>query len=240
MTIAFLSLAALLIVVFIIFEIRGKHQLALCLKGLASFGFIAVLISTIYEKLLLPSSPNYVGASYVALLPLVLLVLCGLICGLLGDVYLALRPLRPKEEDRHIIITGIVAFSLGHIFYYIVLLLLGAFSWIAVIISVVFAISIGVGSSVLKYDMGITKIPSIIYSALIFLMVGQALSLAISSNFNLFSTLLFIGAILFAVSDLILSQIYFANKDKPSFIVPNLVTYYAAQLLIALSMLFIT
>lgn len=212
MTIAFLSLAVLLVVCFIFFEVKGHHQLALFLKGLASFGFILVLISAVYEKLLMPSSLNYVGESYLVFLPLVLLVLCGLICGLLGDVFLALRPLRSKDEDRRIIISGIVAFSFGHIFYYVVLLVLGEFSWLAVIVSILAAIIIGLGSHVLKYDMGITKIPAIIYSALIFLMVGQALSLAITNNFTLFSTLILIGAILFAVSDLILSQNILCGK----------------------------
>jgi len=239
MTIAILSLAVLLVVCFIFFEVKGHHQLALFLKGLASFGFILVLISVVYEKLLMPSSLNYVGESFLVYLPLALLILCGLICGLLGDVFLALRPIRPKEEDRRIIISGIVAFAIGHIFYYVVLLVLGEFSWLAVIVSVLAAIIIGLGSYLLKYNMGITKIPAIIYSALIFLMVGQALSLAINENFNLFTTLILIGAILFAVSDLILSQIYYAGKDKPAFIIPNLFTYYSAQLLIAVSMLFI-
>ena len=52
--------------------------------------------------------------------------------------------------------------------------------------------------------------------------------------------LVLIGGVLFAVSDLILNLTYFGvGHEKPFDIVSNTVTYYAAQFIIALAILFI-
>ena len=52
--------------------------------------------------------------------------------------------------------------------------------------------------------------------------------------------ILFIGAVLFAVSDLILNLTYFAEgHEKPIDIISNSIIYYVAQYLIAFSLLLI-
>ena len=51
--------------------------------------------------------------------------------------------------------------------------------------------------------------------------------------------LIFIGSILFALSDLVLSGTYFGGKERPVDIILNYLTYYPAQFLIALSLLFL-
>jgi hypothetical protein len=70
-------------------------------------------------------------------------------------------------------------------------------------------------------------------------MVGQSLFLAIDSQFSLFSVVLMSGALLFGISDLLLAPIYFKGEKRVSFVIANLATYYLAQLLIAISILFI-
>ena len=52
--------------------------------------------------------------------------------------------------------------------------------------------------------------------------------------------LFFIGAVLFALSDLVLSGTYFGvGKDRPADLIANYLLYYPAQYLIALSLLFL-
>jgi uncharacterized membrane protein YhhN len=67
------------------------------------------------------------------------------------------------------------------------------------------------------------------------MMVGQAIDMGIQKDFNTFSVLLVSGAVLFAISDLILAPIYYKSDNRKWMIALNLATYYAAQLLIALS-----
>ena len=51
--------------------------------------------------------------------------------------------------------------------------------------------------------------------------------------------MMFIGGVLFAVSDLILNLTYFAEgHEQPFDLISNSVTYYAAQFIIAFSILF--
>ena len=52
--------------------------------------------------------------------------------------------------------------------------------------------------------------------------------------------LFFIGGILFALSDLVLSGTYFGGKERPVDIILNYLTYYPAQFLIALSLLYLS
>jgi hypothetical protein len=69
-------------------------------------------------------------------------------------------------------------------------------------------------------------------------MVGQSVMAGVQLNFQTSSILFLIGAILFGVSDLILAPIYYTDKSSKLMITLNLLTYYGAQILIALSIAF--
>jgi hypothetical protein len=90
-----------------------------------------------------------------------------------------------------------------------------------------------------KFEMGTTKMYNYLYSFLLFFMVGQTLGFALETGFNPLSLVLFIGFTLFALSDLFLASIYYQKQTSKILIVSNLFTYYAAQVLIALSILFL-
>lgn len=230
--------AGLLVALFIFFELRHQPVLALFLKGLASFGFIAVMVSVVSSKMLLEG--NTIRDGFLPYLPAAFLLLLGLVAGLLGDLYLALRPLRSKIQEPSIILGGVVAFSVGHLFYLAALLTLGTFNFWAIVFSIVISILIYLSAILMKLDWEKSKIPCMIYSFLIFLMIGQAFGNAIQTGFQTMSTIMFVGAVLFGVSDLILSQIYFKGQnDNKGFIIANLSTYYLAQLLLAISLMFI-
>ena len=222
-----LSLSVLLVVNFILFELYQKPLYAFMTKGLASFSFILIFVYAVLDQ----DVPRLTMIS--------LFILLGLVSGLLGDLFLALRTLREKEENYQIINSGILCFSVGHIFYLAALLMLSNIHYLAFIVSFVMTLIVVVGSKVLKFDMKISKYPSYFYSILIFLMIGQALGyyLWFSSTFGL---MILIGAILFGISDLILAPIYFKNDQRKFVIVLNLSTYYLAQILIAFSIYFLT
>lgn len=219
------GIAVLLVILYIVIEIKGSAIHAFFMKALASFGFIMVFVNAAFERDLLK--------------PFIFLFLLGLVSGLLGDLFLALRPIRPKEENEMLINSGILAFSIGHIFYFFGLLMISEFHYMAILISGVMTVIVIVMSYVLKFDMKKNRIPSYIYSFLIFLMVGQTIGYTMIEGANGGPLILMIGAILFGISDLVLAPIYFKGTSDKKMIVLNLVTYYSAQLLIALSILYL-
>jgi uncharacterized membrane protein YhhN len=168
-----------------------------------------------------------------------LLFVAGLIAGLLGDITLALRPLRPEQENRTIIFSGIVCFSIGHLFYLAALLRYADFQILAIPFAVGITGLVFLMSKLMKFAMGRLTIPTFVYSFLIFLMIGQAVFMPPAGASTTFSSIVVAGAVLFGISDLILAPIYFKGEKSPLFIGANLATYYAAQLLLAISLLFL-
>ena len=223
-------LSGLLISWFIFVDARGKNYLhSIFFKSLASLSFVMVYGFSIFLK---KDELINLGNKEIGFMVFILL---GLISGLIGDLLLALRPLQDKSKDKQIIIFGIISFSLGHLFYLTALYQLSKFSILSILLGIIMTLIIYIGSRILKFEMGIAKIPTFFYTFLIFTMVGQTISLSMSQNYTFFSIILMIGALLFAVSDLILAPIYYKNEKRAMFVVCNLTTYYLAQVFIAYS-----
>lgn len=235
-----LTYAIFACLIFIFVETRMKNPiLAIFVKALASLGFIMIASASIY--LLQTSHVGDIGfiSEQSKLLKVSLFIFLGLTLGLIGDLVLAIRPLQTKEKDKTIIIYGILSFSLGHVFYLIALFTISEFGIFSVMIGLFMTVVIVIMSNLLGFEMGKAKIPSFFYAFLIFMMVGQTLKLGFDHNFTFFSVLFIIGALLFALSDLILSPIYFKNMNSRKMIALNLATYYAAQIFIASSILYL-
>ncbi|MDX9690898.1 MAG: lysoplasmalogenase [Acholeplasmataceae bacterium] len=226
--------------IFIYFETKkDKPLLAWYFKALASFGFILIAGAAIYQSTKDSNGLVVLLPQHYDWLIMVLLIIFGLVMGLLGDLVLALRPLQDNTKDKQIIVFGISFFSLGHIFYLLALLRYSQFMLISLIFGILMVIIILYGSKILKFDMGRAKIPTLFYTGLIFTMVVQAIVAGNIDGFSRFSILFIVGAILFAVSDLILAPIYYKNDRRKIMIILNLVTYYAAQIMIASSIYFL-
>jgi uncharacterized membrane protein YhhN len=219
----YLLVAILLVVIYIGVELFSKPLFAIYAKAFASMGFIVLGLVSFQSS---PFEP-------------MIYVIIGLLFGMIGDIVLALRPLRPKEEDETIILGGIFTFSMGHLFYLFFLLSLSNFHFASLLISIVITALVIAASYLMKFNMGKTRIPSYIYSAMIFLMIGQAAIFAISDPTNPGVIILLVGAILFGVSDLILAPIYYKSMNTKLMVSLNLTTYYAAQILIAYSLFFL-
>ena len=170
----------------------------------------------------------------------------GLLFGLMGDIWLDLKYVYPAQ-DRPFTYAGFLVFGIGHILYMAGLILQFSRPGAAghVIVPIVLGVVLGVGNAFLEKPMklryGDMKPIVIAYGALLFSMVLLAGSLALLHGWrepclNLF----FIGGVLFALSDLVLSGTYFGeNHEKPVDIILNYIFYYGGQFTIAMSLLFL-
>jgi len=234
-----LALAVFSVAIFIVSDTKGWLLRAYFLKALASFGFIGVLVLVLYEKLFHVGSFFYLGDEFLDYLPFAFLFLLALVSGLIGDLVLQLRPFRPQADKDQIIFSGVVAFSAGHIFYYSALVGLGGFSFYPFIGAIILTGLVFFFSRFMKLEWGKSFWPCVWYSFIIFLMTCQAVVIGIRFGFGWFEIFVLAGASLFALSDLILSQVYFRKEPKAIMSVLNLSTYYSAQILLALSLLFL-
>lgn len=228
-----LGITILLVFVFIYVELTKKPHLSMLLKGLASLGFISIFVFVLRDW--------YITGGFIVihftlytLITVAAFIFLGLTSGLAGDLYLAIRPMQ-QDVDKSVINGGIMLFSIGHIFYFIGLLQIERFSFLSLVFGIIMTGVIYLGSDLLGFKMGKAKIPSLIYTFILFGLVGQSLGYAMETHFQTFSLIFLIGASLFAISDLILAPIYFKGDNKKILVILNYVAYYGAQILIALS-----
>jgi len=153
------------------------------------------------------------------------LIVGGLAFSLLGDIFLML------PGDRFL--AGLSAFFAAHLLYISGFLVGLDFQvyWPGV---VVFSLA-GLAGWFLKDGLGDMKIPAYAYMGAISLMVWLAWSRWISGS-QIDQLLGFLGAALFLVSDLVLAINRFKIEFKASRAL-DLITYYAGQWLIALSVI---
>ena len=220
---------AVLLFVYIREKIRAYSVKALILKSIVSALFVAV---GVYG--------SWLSAAKGAVGPLCPFVVLGLLCGLMGDIWLDLKYVFP-EKDEPFTYAGFCAFGVGHMLYIAGMLLsyYPAGKPLTVIAPILLAVAMSVGNIVLEKPMklhyGKFKPVVIAYGVLLFGMVLIAGSLALAHSWKETPlNLLFTGGIFFALSDLILSGTYFGvGKERPIDLTLNYITYYAAQFLIA-------
>lgn len=222
---------------FIYSIVKGQRMKGFYLKGFTSLGFIIVFAIGVHD-FYIKSNGLTLSILDNKYLIFTLFIGLGLVCGLIGDLFLEVQYFYEDKKDSQIF-SGMVAFFIGHVFYIVALSALIGFNYLSLIVGIVFTLIVAIGGVVLKMDFGKLKLPSYLYTFIIFTMVGQSFFLAVDSQFNLFSVVLMLGALLFGISDLLLAPIYFKGDKRVSFAVANLATYYLAQLFIALSILFL-
>lgn len=170
------------------------------------------------------------------------IMLAGFCLSLIGDFWLDL-----KITDKHIFM-GILFFFLAHVSYILAFIkvcqrelgLEAPFSkWEMIAIAVIFVVA-AAGSFIVKMDMRKLFIPVAIYSFTICTMVVKSFVMC----YNLFQegvgsagylVTLAVGALLFITSDIVLAFMYFRGCYTKKMRVVNLVTYFAGQMLMAIS-----
>ena len=174
------------------------------------------------------------------------LVIIGLVFGLIGDILLDLKYI---DLDRSIGYTysGFIVFGIGHIMFMSAMIMnyyqSGGILYIilAIVLDIILSIATILMEKPLKLNYGRLKKISFAYALCLFGTCSFSLFLAIQNGFSILSLNMFlIGAILFAVSDLVLSGTYFGEgKERPVDFILNYITYYGAQFTIAFLLLFI-
>ena len=168
-----------------------------------------------------------------------LYIIIGLICGMLGDIFLELKK-NYKDEDLTYFNSGTTAFALGHIMYLVGMISMveGAVSlWLETIISLVIAVAFAsllilVLSKPLKLNFGKCKWQSFGYCILLTFVTVFSIFIYVKARISI---LLPLGFISFLLSDLILSMQYFGGEgkiDQPILVIANHVLYYGAQVLL--------
>ena len=226
---------AVTLAVYVREKLRGLTLKAAMWKSVVSAIFVALAVCAWYQC-----------AAGGRLSVLGAFVVPGLVFGLMGDIWLDLKFVYAKD-DAPLTYAGFATFGVGHILYQLGLLLQFYVHGKApyVLIPLVLALALGFGNAFMEKPMklryGQMKPIVIAYGFLLFLTVLLSGSLALlhrwtETALNLF----FLGAVLFAVSDLVLSGTYFGEgKDRPVDIILNYITYYPAQFLIAWSLAFV-
>ena len=167
------------------------------------------------------------------------LIFIGLILGLVGDVFLNLRNQFEGAKSRAVFAVGILAFLSGHFLYIAALIRQTA----AILLPAVILTAVLSAAAIPPLMKRITapskglKIFGYAYLVIVIAMFSCASSLLFKLGAHVITVLFAIGGLLFMVSDFIMIYYSFGKKVRPLRAI-NLITYYIAQLLIALSILF--
>lgn len=159
------------------------------------------------------------------------IMLLALGLGMLGDVLLDCAVCYP-ERKQIFFLSGLTSFLLGHIAY--VICFMNHMHWGLEIL--VCLVSAYIMLAFLRYqgcDFQEATIPVFAYSAVIVWMVLQTGKLLYFTP-STYALVVFTAAVLFALSDVVLSFLLFQDRyHRPSVTWLNLTTYYAAQWLLA-------
>lgn len=230
-----LLLGLVSLVLYIREKIRSYSIKALLLKSLVSTLFVAVGVYGFW-----------LAAARGAVSLLCPFVVMGLVFGLMGDVWLDLKYVFPAEAESFTY-AGFTVFGIGHVAYLLGMIL--AFAPKEQPMVVVLPLLLGLVFSFcnlklekkMKLNYGKLRPVVFLYGVLLFSTVLLAGSVALANSWQVTAlNVFFVGSVLFALSDLILSGTYFGEgKGRPIDLALNYITYYGGQFLIASSLVFL-
>ena len=222
------GIAIILLIFYIIFKFKNYDLKELFLNISISFLFVLLALVVSYKS----NKFNVFN----------LLIIIGLLLGLLGDIFLDLKYIDTTRTKGYTY-GGFISFGIGHILFIIAMLLMYGtsipFIILAIILTIILSIATILLEKPLKLKYGEYKIISFLYALCLFGSLSFSLFLNISNRFQITSlNMLFIGFVLFVISDLVLSGTFFGeNKERPIDFILNYITYYGAQFTIAFLLL---
>lgn len=223
-----LSIGVVVSFIFCIMRRKGFSLSNLIFKSVSSLCF---LLTAVFA-LLINSSASMYGS----------LIIFGGALGLVGDIMLDLKGLYKQDESIYLR-GGFIFFLIGHVFYSSAIVVASQMkAWLialCIVGAILFAIGNNIVSKLMKVHFGAYR--KIVFTYVVFLSITMLLSMAaaITSGFEKKYVLLSIGAILFTLSDAVLSGTFFGRgKDGSFYLFINHFLYYAGQYLIASSVMF--
>ena len=168
-----------------------------------------------------------------------LLILTGLVFGMLGDIYLDQKWVYPDDSDKYLW-SGFVSFGIGHLFYIPAIYYFAGIPmkliWIPILFGAVVSGFVLLTEKPTKQNFGKFRGILAVYGLVVAGMAGTSILAAVVTKQWTFICCA-IGGVMFLLSDLILSPMYFGPKEKntPMNFFINHLTYYIAQYLLAVS-----
>ena len=232
-----LIVAAILLAALIYVKSRKYSIKVVYIKAAVSVCFMLTAFIGTYRQF---SGSGFMATPYFAA-SFPFFVMPGLLLGLLGDIWLDLKYAHREETTAHTY-AGFISFLTGHLFYIVGLIInfnepgKALYIILPIVIGMIIGVIIGITGKMMKLDYGRYKIIVMIYGGILVSMTLLSGSLALMNGWRMpVLNQMFAGGVLFLISDLVLSQMYFGqgHEYKGGFIAVNLITYYAAQFMIA-------
>lgn len=225
---ALLIVGILATAVFLVLRVQRGGIAALYAKAVASLCFIATAIAATNENRLFLDFGSWMTF--------------GLVFGLLGDVWLDLKWIYLQDKDSYLY-SGFIFFLLGHVCFVTAVFKVGPYTPASLIVAFAAALVIAFVAILmekpLKMHYGKFKWIVFLYSFMLALTMTMAMTLAVITGFEKMWTVMSVGGLLFLLSDLVLSGMYFGEGKNTSFnVILNHTLYYAAQFIMAATILF--
>ena len=225
---ALLIVGILATAVFLVLRVQRGGIAALYAKAVASLCFIATAIAATNENRLFLDFGSWMTF--------------GLVFGLLGDVWLDLKWIYLQDKDSYLY-SGFIFFLLGHVCFVTAVFKVGPYTPASLIVAFAVALVIAFVAILLekplKMHYGKFKWIVFLYSFMLALTMTMSMTLAVITGFEKMWTVMSVGGLLFLLSDLVLSGMYFGEGKNTSFnVILNHTLYYAAQFIMAATVLF--
>ena len=225
---ALLIVGILATAVFLVLRVQRGGIAALYAKAVASLCFIATAIAATNENRLFLDFGSWMTF--------------GLVFGLLGDVWLDLKWIYLQDKDSYLY-SGFIFFLLGHVCFVTAVFKVGPYTPTSLIVAFAAALVIALVAvlmeKLLKMHYGKFKWIVFLYSFMLALTMTMSMTLAVITGFEKMWTVMSVGGLLFLLSDLVLSGMYFGEGKNTSFnVILNHTLYYAAQFIMAATVLF--
>lgn len=223
-----ITLGVIVTVVFLVLRVRVGGLKAMFVKALASACFIGTAFVAF--------ASNRNDFEYGVLMIL------GFIFSLMGDIWLDLKYVY-KQHQHIYTFAGFISFILGHVFFIPAIFSeYPQFKWWYIPLTIVSALIVMAGVIISEKPMGLKygryKRISCIYSVFLSSTMFAAIYGMVFCGFTKKFIALTVGAVLFTLSDLVLSGIYFkeGGNTKVSVVI-NHFLYYSAQFIFASTLL---